>query len=133
MDIKTRYENALRAFVNDENPSNARTDTIDRGVQSGLVKRNEAVSFAKWLVKQGAGERVLHYAKDRYGVRSENKIHGEEVFTSIIKLPNGGETEILFIQEKDTGNLFAVEASYIEQEVGPIMSPYGNGKIILPE
>ncbi len=108
MDIKTRYENALRAF-------------------------------AKWLVKQGAGERVLHYAKDRYsgekyyGVRSENKIHGEEVFTSIIKLPNGGETEILFIQEKDTGNLFAVEASYIEQEVGPIMSPYGNGEIILPD
>lgn len=58
---------------------------------------------------------------------------GQEIFNTVIELPDGSTTEQVFIRETDTGNIFSVEVSYVEQEAGPVISPYDNGEITLPE
>lgn len=58
---------------------------------------------------------------------------GQEPFNKVIELPDGTTTEQVFIRETATGNIFSVEASYVEQEAGPVISPYDNGEIVLPE
>lgn len=62
-----RWKGALAAYVNNGDAANARTDTIDRAVDTGLVKPGEEVAFARWLIDEGARQHVLDYAKEEYG------------------------------------------------------------------
>lgn len=60
-----RWQNAVNAYVNGEDAANARTDTIDRALQNGLVKPGEAVAFAEWLVGQGGRAGLVDHARAR--------------------------------------------------------------------
>jgi hypothetical protein len=53
-------------------------------------------------------------------------VNGVEVGTASFE----GE-ELAVIRESESGLLFALDASYVEQDVGPIVSPHGNGCITL--
>ena len=52
--------------------------------------------------------------------------------TFLHTLANGDEVELVLYREA-CGNYFAIEPSYIEQEAGPLISPYANGELILDE
>ena len=54
-----------------------------------------------------------------------------EVMTFKITLESGDEIEQCLLREKDTGLFFSLDASYIEQEVGDVHSPYGHGIVDL--
>jgi hypothetical protein len=49
---------------------------------------------------------------------------------SQVLVVNGQEGEYSPFQEEGTGNIFWVESSYVELEVGPVWSPYGNGEAV---
>ena len=57
----------------------------------------------------------------------------EEVTVVDIELPSGDVVTQCLIREKETGLFFSVDASFVEQEVGPIHSPYGHGIVTLDE
>ena len=57
---------------------------------------------------------------------------GKEIIKMTIELPDGTVTEQAFIRE-ECGNIFSLEASYVEQEVDVIVSPHNNGVVELEE
>jgi len=50
-----------------------------------------------------------------------------EIKTFTLVLDSGDEIEQVLLQETETGLYFCVDASYVEQEVGDVHSPYGHG------
>lgn len=60
-------------------------------------------------------------------------MQAEEIKTVLITLPSGEETEQVILREKETGLLFCMDASYVEQEAGEIHSPFGHGVLTLPD
>lgn len=44
---------------------------------------------------------------------------------------SASDTELAIIKEEASNAIFAVETSYLEQDVGPIISPYANGCVSL--
>lgn len=56
-----------------------------------------------------------------------------EVTTATLTLPNGDTIEQVVMRESDTGLYFSVDASYIEQDIDALHSPYGNGELKLPD
>lgn len=54
-----------------------------------------------------------------------------ELSNEIVNLPDGNEEHMACLQEVETGHIFYIHASYIEQEVDTIQSPYGNGELNL--
>lgn len=67
---------------------------------------------------------------ERAEVSFEKQKHAQTVVAEIGKipvlLPCGGETELALLSELDTGSIFAVEGSFIEQD-NDVESPYGSG------
>ena len=57
----------------------------------------------------------------------------EEIKTVTLTLPSGEQVEQVILREKRTGLFFCLDASYVEQDVGRIHSPYGHGVLQLPE
>lgn len=45
----------------------------------------------------------------------------------VIVVVDGRRIELTVIKEKESGLVFAVDASYFEQGVNPVVSPYGHG------
>lgn len=50
-----------------------------------------------------------------------------EVKAFTLVLDSGDEIEQVLLQETETGLFFSVDASFVEQEVGDVHSPYGHG------
>jgi len=54
-----------------------------------------------------------------------------EVKTTTIELETGDTLEQSLLYERESGLYFCLDASYVEQSVGKITSPYGHGTILL--
>jgi len=50
--------------------------------------------------------------------------------TSIFLLFEDGQTEELVVVREPGGLIFAVDSSYIEQDVDTLISPYNNGPLV---
>lgn len=55
----------------------------------------------------------------------------EEIKVINVTLPSGDTLELVLLREEETGLYLAVDASYVEQEVDDIVSPYGHGVLSL--
>lgn len=51
-----------------------------------------------------------------------------ELGTVSFNLQDGEQEELAVVQELDTGNIFAIHASYAQQ-IDMVVSPYGNGQM----
>lgn len=60
-------------------------------------------------------------------------VNAVEIETQMITLADGKTLEMCFVKELATGNIFALNGSYVEQEAGLIRSPYDNGTLTLGE
>lgn len=60
-------------------------------------------------------------------------INGREDEPFQVKDTLGNEHEMVLIQEMDSNVFFALDASYLEQNVGPVISPYKNGTVIFSD
>ena len=58
---------------------------------------------------------------------TENKV--KEVQTVYISLKNGTKVELDILFDTDANAFFAVETSFIEQEVGNVYSPYNGTEL----
>lgn len=56
-------------------------------------------------------------------------IEVKEMYTFNCDDVRGMDQEMVMLQSADD-HVFAVLASYLEQEVGPLMSPYNNGELV---
>jgi len=56
-----------------------------------------------------------------------------EITTTEITLPSGDVITQCVVQEKESGLYFCVDASFVEQSVGPVLSPYGHGTALLDD
>ena len=55
-----------------------------------------------------------------------------EVTTATLTLPTGETIEQVIIREAASGLYFSVDASYVEQDIDTLLSPYNNGELTLP-
>tara|TARA_Y100001973_G_C5141348_1_gene303096 strand:+ start:415 stop:822 length:408 start_codon:yes stop_codon:yes gene_type:complete len=59
-------------------------------------------------------------------------VNGEEAKEFTLDI-DGEEIEQVLIRESNSGLYFSVDASYVEQDVDVVISPYRNGAIVLAE
>lgn len=69
--------------------------------------------------------KIVSSTEHAKGINMSESQHVIELGTQTITLPTGEQLEMVVLKEVCTGNIFTVEASYVEQEAGDVHSPYG--------
>ncbi len=96
----------------------------------GWSQNTQIEVLLRYIDQQASAEAFSDYLAEHDNFETVMQVQEEHTFTALLE--NGEQVEMALLREVQTGNLFAVDASYVEQDL-EVASPFGNGPLSFTE